>query len=242
MIELVPAIDIIEGSCVRLSQGKYDSKTVYSPDPLEVAQRFEDMGIRRLHLVDLDGARAGRVVNIEILRMISLKTSLLIDFGGGVKTDGDIGRVFDAGADMVTAGSIAVKDPVLVEGWLEEYGHERIILGADVRKGRIAIHGWQEDTSLEIMEFIRSYREKGARKVICTDIDQDGMLSGPSLDLYSALKGSFPDLEIIASGGVSGMKDIRELDGRGIDGVIFGKAFYEGSIREDEITEYLNSN
>jgi phosphoribosylformimino-5-aminoimidazole carboxamide ribotide isomerase len=241
MIELIPAIDIIDGQCVRLTQGKYDQKKVYSGRPVEVALKFEDMGIRRLHLVDLDGAKAGHVVNLDVLENIAGKTSLQIDFGGGVKSDDDIRRVVDAGADMVTAGSIAVKDPGLVSKWLQIYGSEKIILGADVRNGKISIQGWQEDTSLELLHFVEAYMEKGIRKTICTDIEVDGMLRGPSTELYKHLRKAFPELEIIASGGVAGMQDIQELDGIGINGVIFGKAFYEGNITEREIMNFLKT-
>jgi phosphoribosylformimino-5-aminoimidazole carboxamide ribotide isomerase len=240
MIELIPAIDIIGGKCVRLQQGRYDRKKEYSGQPAEVALRFEEMGIRRLHLVDLDGARKGHVVNISVLEAIAEQTSLTIDFGGGVKSDDDIRRVFGAGADMVTAGSIAVRNPETVKAWMQAYGPAKIILGADVRNGKIAIRGWQEESSFELKEFVKSYAEEGIRKMICTDIARDGMLTGPSIPLYADLVESFPDLEIIASGGVSGMKDIMDLEGTGVSGVIFGKAFYEGKITEKEIGNYLN--
>lgn len=239
MIELIPAIDIIGGKCVRLKQGRYDRKREYSGKPEEVACRFEEMGIRRLHLVDLDGAREGQVVNINVLEAVANRTSLSIDFGGGIKSDDDIRRVFKAGADMVTAGSIAVRDPELVRKWLQAYGPPKIILGADARKGKISIQGWQEETSLELKEFVRSHVEDGIRKVICTDIAMDGMLQGPSFGLYEDLRKSFPGLEIIASGGVSGMQDIRDLEATGVDGVIFGKAFYEEKITEEDIRNYL---
>lgn len=240
MMELIPAIDIIGGKCVRLQQGKYDQKKEYSGQPSEVALRFEDMGIRRLHLVDLDGAREGHVINISVLEAIAEQTSLSIDFGGGVKSDDDIRRVFGAGADMITAGSIAVRNPETVKSWLQAYDPSKIILGADVRNGKIAIQGWQEESSFELKEFVKSYVEEGIRKVICTDIARDGMLAGPSIPLYVDLVESFPDLEIIASGGVSGKQDILDLEGTGVSGVIFGKAFYEGRITEKEIRNYLN--
>jgi phosphoribosylformimino-5-aminoimidazole carboxamide ribotide isomerase len=240
MIELIPAIDIIDGKCVRLAQGLYQQKTIYSGPPLQVARHFTDLGIRRLHLVDLDGARLGRVVNLEILKSISNDTPLIIDFGGGVKNDEDIQAVFDAGAAMITAGSIAVKDPAKVETWLKQYGAEKIILGADTRDGKISINAWQEDTSLGIFEFVQGYVELGITRLICTDIARDGMLGGTALELYITLKERFPLLEIIASGGVSRMEDIRELDRAGIDGVIFGKAFYEGNITSKDITAFLN--
>ena len=240
MIELIPAIDIIDGKCVRLVQGLYEQKTIYDDQPLSVARHFAGLGVRRLHLVDLDGAKAGRVVNLEILRSIARETSLVIDFGGGVKSDRDIASVFDAGADMVTAGSIAVRDRSMVEAWLAKYGPEKIILGADTRHGKISINAWQEDTSLDIFEFVQEYMDLGIFRLICTDINRDGMLGGTALELYRALKIRFPRLEVIASGGVSGMGDILELEKEGIDGVIFGKAFYEGKITSQEIKAYIN--
>ena len=242
MIELVPAIDIIQGKCVRLSQGDYDRKTEYSADPLEVARQFEGMGLKRLHLVDLDGARAGRVVNLDVLERISAGTSLLIDFGGGIKTDEDLEKVFGSGAGMITAGSIAVKEPERVRNWIKAYGPSRIILGADVREGKIAIHGWQEDSSRELESFIRDYIGAGMEKVICTDISVDGMLSGPSLELYAGLRETFPELEITASGGVSGMDDVLALEAAGIDAVIFGKAFYEGKMSGEEIKSFMKAD
>jgi len=240
MIELIPAIDIIDGKCVRLVQGQYQQKKIYAEQPLQVARQLAGLGIRRLHLVDLDGAKAGKVVNLDILRSIAENTALIIDFGGGIKSDEDIESIFDAGADMITAGSIAVRDRAKVEKWLLQYGPEKIILGADTRDGKISINAWQEDTSLGIFEFVQGYMELGITRLICTDIARDGMLGGTALDMYKALKDRFPTLEIIASGGVSGMEDIRELDQAGIDGVIFGKAFYEGNITSQEIMDFLN--
>ena len=241
MIELIPAIDIIDGKCVRLEQGDYNLKKEYSANPEEVALQFEGMGVRRLHLVDLDGAKAGHVINLNVLENVASQTSLVIDFGGGVKTDEDLLRVFEAGASMATAGSIAVKNPELVREWLKVYGPEKIILGADVSKGMIAIQGWQEETELELFEFVGEWMNAGINKIICTDIAVDGMLTGPNVNLYLKLRNAFPELEIIASGGVSGIKDILELEEKGLDGVIFGKAFYEGKITENEIRKYLKS-
>ncbi len=240
MIELIPAIDIIDGKCVRLVQGDYDRKTEYSGNPLEIARGFEEMGIRRLHLVDLDGARAGHVVNLGVLREIAAGTGLVLDFGGGVKTREDLLKVLDKGASMVTAGSIAVRDADEVAGWLEEFGPDRIILGADVRENKIAVSGWQEDTEIDIISFIEQYGNAGAQKVICTDISRDGMLTGPAVELYQHLCARFPGMEIIASGGVSGMDDILRLEGTGVSGVIFGKAFYEGRISSLEIQRYMS--
>jgi phosphoribosylformimino-5-aminoimidazole carboxamide ribotide isomerase len=241
MIDLIPAIDIIGGKCVRLVQGKYDRKTEYSDHPEEIALRFQDAGIRRLHLVDLDGARAGHVVNLDVLKRISEQTSLQVDFGGGVKTGDDLRKVFEAGAKMVTAGSIAVKKPELVKEWIRDYGPQKIILGADVKQGRIAIQGWQEETELDLGSFVENWLSDGIRKVICTDIAVDGMLTGPSLGLYRDLCTDFPGLDVIASGGVSGIGDIVDLESTGVKGVIFGKAYYEGKITETEIRNYLKS-
>jgi phosphoribosylformimino-5-aminoimidazole carboxamide ribotide isomerase len=240
MIELIPAIDIIDGKCVRLVQGQYQQKKTYSDQPLQVARHFAGLGVRRLHLVDLDGAKAGKVVNLNILKLIADNTALIIDFGGGIKSDEDIRAVFDAGAAMITAGSIAVKNRDKVEKWLLQYGPDKIILGADTRDGIISINAWQEDTSLRVIDFVQGYMDLGVTRLICTDIARDGMLGGTAIDLYQALKEQFPTLEIIASGGVSGMEDIRELDQAGIDGVIFGKAFYEGNITSQEIKKFLN--
>jgi phosphoribosylformimino-5-aminoimidazole carboxamide ribotide isomerase len=240
MIELVPAIDIIDGKCVRLVQGEYRQKKIYADHPLQVARQFEELGIRRLHLVDLDGARVGRIVNLPILQSIADNTSLVVDFGGGVKRDEDIRSAFTAGAAMVTAGSIAVKDPGRVQRWLDRYGPDKIILGADTRSGRISINAWQEDTTLDVFDFVQGYVELGIARLICTDIARDGMLGGVSLDLYRELKERFPLLQVIASGGVSGMEDILELERAGVDAVIFGKAFYEGKITAEEIKAFLN--
>jgi phosphoribosylformimino-5-aminoimidazole carboxamide ribotide isomerase len=242
MPELIPAIDIIDGKCVRLEQGIYARKKEYSMQPVDVARQFEDMGIRRLHLVDLDGARAGHVVNLGPLEDISGNTSLEIDFGGGVKSDEDIRKVFKAGAAMVTAGSIAVKQPNLVKEWLHRYGPDRIILGADARERMIAIQGWEEETGIGLFPYIKAWKDAGIRKVICTDIMRDGMLGGPSLELYRELGETFPDLEIIASGGVSSMQDILELEKTGIRGIIFGKAYYEGKITSEEIGNYMKTS
>lgn len=229
MIELIPAIDIIEGKCVRLTQGDYSQKKAYG-DPVEIAKKFEDHGINRLHLVDLDGAREQRVVNYRILEQIAARTELVIDVGGGLRSDEDLHIVFESGASMVTGGSIAVKDRAMFLGWLMEYGAERIILGADFRNGLVAISGWHEDTALELKEYIAGYRTEGIKKVICTDIDKDGMLEGPSLDTYKELKKEDSALYLVASGGIGSLEDIELLDEAGIDGVIFGKAVYEGRI------------
>lgn len=229
MIQLIPAIDLIDGRCVRLSQGDYDTKKEYG-DPVEMALRMEDMGVRRLHLVDLDGAKSRHVVNDRVLRDICRRTSLTVDFGGGIKTEDDLEKVFDAGAAMATAGSIAVTDPDSVGLWIERYGAERIVLGADVRDGKISINGWKEDSALELMPFLEGYRKQGLQHVLCTDISKDGMLQGPNTALYKSIMAQWPDCLLIASGGVSSKEDIRALDEAGIPAVVFGKAIYEGRI------------
>jgi phosphoribosylformimino-5-aminoimidazole carboxamide ribotide isomerase len=239
MIEIIPAIDIIEGKCVRLTKGDYDTKKVYSENPLEVAKTFEDHGLKRLHVVDLDGAKAGRIVNYKVLEQIAGKTSLITDFGGGLKSDKDLEIAFESGAQMVTGGSVAVKSPAVFHSWLQQYGSERIILGADVKEEKIAIAGWQEDTAVELLPFIAGYKEKGIKKVICTDIGKDGMLQGASTELYKKIIARIPDIYVIASGGVSSMKDIEELENAGIPAVIFGKAIYEGRILLKELLKYV---
>ena len=241
MIELIPAIDIIEGKCVRLTQGDYAQKKEYG-DPFEMAQQFEDHGIKRLHLVDLDGAREQRVVNHRILEQIASRTSLVIDAGGGLRSNEDLRIVFESGASMITGGSVAVKDRELFLGWLELYGPERIILGADFRAGKVAVSGWQEATALDLKEFIADYRAEGIKQVICTDIDKDGMLDGPSLETYKALKAEDSELHLVASGGISKMEDIELLDEAEIDGVIVGKAIYEGKIPLLTLENYILNN
>ena len=230
MIELIPAIDIIDGQCVRLTKGDYDQKTVYGNDPVVVAQRFETMGFRRLHVVDLDGAKSSHVVNVDVLRRITEQTSLVVDFGGGIKTDEDIEKAFDNGAQMVTVGSIAVKKPELFVEWLERYGSERMILGADVRNGLVSINGWKEDSKEELLPFLKYYIDHGVRNVLCTEISKDGTLAGPATELYKSIMATYPQLHLIASGGVSCTEDIIRLEREGIPAVVFGKAFYEGRI------------
>ncbi len=237
-IELIPAIDIIDGKCVRLSQGDYASKKVYNESPVEVALELEAHGIRRLHVVDLDGAASHHIVNYRTLEQIAVRTSLVIDFGGGVKSDEDLRIAFDSGARMVTGGSIAVKNPERFCHWLEQYGPERIILGADVKDRRIAVNGWKDESPLELFPFLEDYINKGIRKVICTDIAYDGMLQGPSIPLYKEMLQAHPDLHLIASGGVSSMDDIRALAEAGVPAVIFGKALYEGRITMKELEEF----
>ncbi|NPD80517.1 1-(5-phosphoribosyl)-5-[(5-phosphoribosylamino)methylideneamino]imidazole-4-carboxamide isomerase [Prevotella sp. PINT] len=230
MIELIPAIDIIDGKCVRLTKGDYDRKKVYNEDPVAVAVEFERLGFKRLHVVDLDGAKSRHIVNDATLRAITSATSLTVDFGGGIKTDSDIEKAFEAGAAMVTLGSIAVTSPELCVQWLQQYGAERIILGADVRNGKISINGWKEDSQEDLLPFLQKYVGMGVKNVLCTEISKDGTLQGPAVALYKQVMQEFPDLHLIASGGVSSNEDIEELNNSGIPAVVFGKAFYEGRI------------
>lgn len=238
-IDIIPAIDIIDGKCVRLSQGDYNSKTIYNEDPLEVARQFEAHGIQRLHLVDLDGAKEGRIINYKTLEKIAGKTNLVIDFGGGLKSSDDLRIAFDSGAQMVTGGSIAVKNPDEFENWITTYGDEKIILGADAKDGKIAVTGWLEETDQQLIPFIRQYYDKGIRKVICTDISKDGMLQGPATDLYKEILSELPGLYLVASGGVSAIKDIEQLAEANIPAVIFGKAIYEGRIKLKELEQFI---
>lgn len=230
MIEIIPAIDVIDGKCVRLTKGDYAQKKVYNDSPLEVAKMFEAKGIRRLHLVDLDGAKSKHVVNDRILKDICRETSLIVDFGGGIKTEEDLEKVFDAGAAMATAGSIAATNRETVYGWIDRYGADRLILGADVHDQKISINGWQEDCNIDLMPFLQDYIGRGIRNVLCTDISKDGMLQGPNIELYRSIMKAFPECHLIASGGISCNEDIKALDEAGIPAVVFGKAFYEGRI------------
>ena len=239
MIELIPAIDIIDGKCVRLSQGDYDKVKEYSASPADVAKEMEDHGITRLHVVDLDGAKSKHVVNWRTLEQIANATRLVIDFGGGVKTDDDLRIVFDCGAQMVTGGSIAVKEPETFQRWLLKYGPEKIILGADVKEGKVAVSGWLEDSDNELMAFLGHYTQQGVQKVICTEISRDGMLQGPAISLYKDVLAQYPDLHLIASGGVSSMEDIEALAEANVPGVIFGKALYEGRITFTDIEKFV---
>lgn len=238
-MEIIPAIDIIEGKCVRLTQGDYSQKKVYNTNPLEVAKMFEDWGLSRLHLVDLDGARQGKIVNYMILEKIATNTGLVVDFGGGIKSDPDIRIAFNSGAAMVTGGSIAVKEPELFLSWLQSYGNDKIILGADHKEGKIAVSGWEETSDKYLIDFIREYFDKGIKKVISTDISVDGMLKGPGLDLYEKILKEIKGIELTASGGVGNMDHIFELEEIGIQYVIVGKAIYEGMIQKDDIKNFL---
>lgn len=239
-MDIIPAIDIIDGKCVRLSQGDYGRKIVYNENPLEVALEFEAHGIKRLHLVDLDGAKANHIVNYKVLELLSSRTSLIIDFGGGLKTDDDLRIAFECGAKMITGGSIAVKSPDVFESWISNYGGDKIILGADVKEEKIAVSGWTESTEKDLFPFLEDYIKKGINKVICTDISKDGMLLGPSTELYKKILKSFPELYLVASGGVSSMKDLEDLAEAGLPAVIFGKAIYEGKILLKELSIFLS--
>ncbi len=238
-MEIIPAIDIYDGKCVRLKLGNFSDKTVYHDDPVSVAMTFRDYGLKRLHLVDLDGAKEGRIVNNLILEKIFEKTGLVIDFGGGIRSDEDVELAFQSGAAMITAGSMAVKDPEKVFKWIEKYGQEKIILGADVRNGNIVVDAWKTQSDQDLFTFIEKFRDKGIRKIICTDTSRDGIMQGPAIDLYSKLKFRFRDVYIIASGGITSPGDIEELEIIGINGAIIGKAIYERYIELKDLEKYL---
>lgn len=235
---IIPAIDIISGKAVRLTKGDYNQKKEYSDSPLEVAQSFEKAGITGLHLVDLDGAKAQKPQNLSVLEAITTETNLKVDFGGGVKSNESLEAVLKAGASQVTAGSIAAKNPELVSSWLKEFGSERIILGADVMNEKIAISGWQEDSGLDLLPFLEGYLTQGVKYCICTDVSKDGMLQGPSIELYKKIIAEFPDLKLIASGGVAELDDLKKLRDIGIYGTIVGKAYYEGRISLEELSKF----
>lgn len=238
MIDIIPAIDIIDGQLVRLQQGDYSEKTVYSQNPLDVAKQFESVGVKRLHVVDLDGAKAKHIVNYKTLEELSSKTKLIIDFGGGIKSDEDVKIAFESGASYITGGSIAVNRPQLFLSWLETFGADRIILGADIKNGNIATTGWTESSDAKWQSFIQSYVSRGVRRVISTDISKDGMLTGPNIELYKDMMDQFPELHVTASGGVSCLNDVKQLDEAGVPAVIVGKAIYEGRITLKDLVEY----
>lgn len=242
MFQLIPAIDLIGGQCVRLTQGDYAQKKIYHSDPLEVAKAFEGAGIQRLHLVDLDGAKAKKIVNLPVLEKIAKHTNLHIDFGGGVQSDEMIDMAFSAGAKQITAGSIAVKNPALVQSWFLKYGADRIILGADAHHEQIAVAGWQENSHISIFDFLQDYQKVGAKYVISTDVAKDGLLQGPSFELYRKIQLQNPTLEIIASGGVASLEDLYQLKEMKLFGVIVGKAFYEGRISLDELAKFAQES
>jgi phosphoribosylformimino-5-aminoimidazole carboxamide ribotide isomerase len=239
MIELIPAIDLIEGKCVRLVQGDFEQKTKYNDNPLEVAKAFEDAGIKRLHMVDLDGARQKKIINHKVLEQVATHTKLHIDFGGGLQSDEDVEIAFQSGAKQITGGSIAVKNPDLLNRWIIKYGEEKIILGADVKHNMIAVSGWQEVSQISVFDLISGYQEKGIKYVLSTDVSKDGLLQGPSFKLYEDLKRNFPELKIIASGGLSSIEEIDQLNEMGIHGVIIGKAYYEGRIKLSDLKRFL---
>ena len=241
-MRIIPAVDIINGQCVRLTKGDYDTKKVYNENPLEVAKMFEDAGIQHLHVVDLDGAKASHIVNYRVLESIASKTNLKIDFGGGLKSDEDLKIAFDSGAHQITGGSIAVKNPEVFENWISKFGADKIILGADCKYKKIAISGWQEDSDLEVIPFIKGYQSKGISYVICTDISKDGMLEGPSFDLYSNIINESKDIKLIASGGISKYDELPRLKDMGCEGVIVGKAIYENRISLKEIEQFIINN
>lgn len=239
MIELIPAIDLIDGKCVRLTKGDYNQKKIYNENPVEIAKGFEEMGFKRLHVVDLDGARSKHIVNVDVLKAITTETNLIVDFGGGIKSEEDIEKAFANGASLVTIGSIAVTQPELFLKWLDQYGAEKLILGADVKNGMISINGWKEDSAEQLLPFLKKYIDHGVKNVLCTEISKDGTLQGPALQLYQEIMAAYPQLHLIASGGVSSNEDIIALDQAGIPAVVFGKAFYEGKIN---IPELLTTN
>ncbi len=238
-MQIIPAIDLIGGKCVRLSQGDYSSKKEYHDDPLEMAKRFEGAGIQRLHLVDLDGAKAKKIVNADVLQRISSGTSLRVDFGGGIQADEEIEKAFALGARQVTGGSIAVRNPDLFRSWIKRYGAEKIILGADAKDRKIAVGGWEETTSVDLIPFVKDYVARGIRYVICTDVAKDGLLQGPSVDLYREILQEIPGLQLIASGGVSSVKDLEELEKIGVYGTIVGKAYYEGRVTLEQLAKFV---
>ena len=237
-LEIIPAIDIIDGKCVRLTHGDYNQKTIYNEYPLEVAKEFEDAGIKRLHLVDLDGAKAGAVKNWKVLEAIAGKTGLVIDFGGGIKTMEDAQIVFNSGAALATIGSLAVKNEAAFVQWLQHFGAQKFLLGADVKDEKIAVGGWLETTDIWVYDFIRTYTEHGVTQIFCTDVSKDGKLEGPATTLYKNIITEFPSLHFIASGGVSSMRDLEELQLAGCSGAIVGKAIYEGRISIKDIAQF----
>ena len=241
-MEIIPAIDLIDGKCVRLSQGDYTQKTIYNENPVEVALSFEAIGLKRLHLVDLDGAKAGKVINYKVLEAIAKATNLTIDFGGGIKTDEEINKAFNLGAVMATIGSVAVKKPDLMLAWIEKYGADKILLGADVKAEMIVINGWASTTDVSIIDFIAKYHSLGINNIFCTDVSKDGMLQGAANELYSKLIHQFPNLNLIASGGVSTMADVYALQKIGCQGAIIGKAIYEEKISLTELKSFLNNS
>ena len=239
MIEIIPAIDVIDGKCVRLSQGDYQTKKIYSESPVDMAKQFEDANIKRLHMVDLDGAKQGKIINLKTLEAVASQTNLKIDFGGGIKTTVDVQSVFNAGATFINIGSIAVKQPDLVEEWISTFGADKIFLGADVKDEAIMINGWQQSANINIINYISAYTNRGINNIFCTDVSKDGLLEGVALDLYKKILNAFPQLSLVASGGVASIKDVEALEMIGCSGVIIGKALYEGRIEMNELKKFL---
>ena len=239
MIEIIPAMDLIGGKCVRLTQGDFARETVYSDDPLETAERFEAAGLKRLHMVDLDGARSGTPANLHVLKRVASATSLVIDYGGGVKSETDVAAVFGAGASMINIGSVAVRQPDAFIGWLEKFGNDRFLLGADSKDGKVAIDGWQTSTKIPILSFLRDFATRGVTRSFVTDIASDGAMAGPAFKLYSKILGAVQEIDLIASGGVRSIDDIDELESIGCCGVIIGRAFYENTIKLEELAKYV---
>ena len=238
MIEIIPAMDLIGGKCVRLAQGDFSRETVYSDDPLETAKRFEAAGLKRLHMVDLDGARSGTPANLHVLRHVVSGTSLNIDYGGGIKSETDVEAVFGAGASIVNIGSLAARQPEIFLGWVDKFGGDKVLLGADTRKGKVAIDGWQTETREPILSYLRKYAERGVTKAFVTDVANDGTMAGPSMKLYRKILGAVQEIDLIASGGVRSLDDIDELEGIGCAGVIIGRALYEEAIRLEDLAKY----
>jgi len=239
-MRIIPAIDIMDGQCVRLSKGDFSDKTVYAKNPVNLAKTFEDAGVKYLHVVDLDGAKSSKIVNLKVLENITSQTNLIVDFGGGIQTDADISDVFSSGATRVNIGSLAVQDRDLFLSWVSRYGTDKIILGADVNNEKIAISGWKEKTSIEIIPFLQSYHEKGVYNIVCTDIQKDGMLSGSSIQLYEKILTFFPNIKLVASGGVVDTEEIDQLIGLGVDGIIIGKALYENKLTLKDLKQYVD--
>ncbi|RXR18995.1 1-(5-phosphoribosyl)-5-[(5-phosphoribosylamino)methylideneamino]imidazole-4-carboxamide isomerase [Flavobacterium amnicola] len=241
-MRIIPAIDIIDGKCVRLSKGDYNTKIIYNEHPLEVAKQFEAHGIQYLHVVDLDGAKSNTIINHKVLEQLASKTALKIDFGGGLKSDEDLRIAFESGANQITGGSIAVKNPEVFEQWILKYGANKIILGADVKNKKIAVSGWLEESQEDLIPFIEKYKVKGIQQVICTDIAKDGMLQGPSFDLYQEILSTIPEIQLIASGGISTFEELPQLAQLGCEGTIIGKAIYEGRISLKQLEQFILNN
>lgn len=239
MITIIPAIDIIDGKCVRLTKGDFNQKKIYNENPVEVSKQYESIGIKRLHVVDLDGAIARKIINYQTIATICRATNLSVDFGGGIQSDEDIRIAFDCGVQQITAGSVAVKNRNMVLDWLKKYGSDRIILGSDFKDKKIAVSGWQEEADLELLSFLSGYKEVGIRATICTDVNRDGVLQGPNFEIYGMIKREIPELELIASGGIHSIQDVEKLDEINIDGAIIGKAIYENKITFNELRDFI---